>query len=279
MSNSTLTLDVYTCEGFELPSGGMFSPTTSTLITGPTEAMLVDTQYRAADVDEVIRRIEDSGKRLSTIFITHGHSDHYFGLQRLLSRFPHARPVAIPSVAAHIAANLESDRAAAQAFFAGQALDNTVVPLPLTYSTLTVDGIAVHAIAIPQADIAPTAILHIPSIAAVIVGDAIYNGVNPFLAVTGPHEWQQWLASIDAIAALNPSTVVAGHKRPGAADTAYCVAETRSYIQQFAANVDSCRDSRELVAQMQSIFPDHVNPSALVLSAVTAFKRKKQTHA
>ncbi|WP_431972671.1 MBL fold metallo-hydrolase [Nocardia sp. bgisy134] len=274
-----LILDVYTSEAFDLPNGGMFSPTTSTLVTGPSEALLVDTQYRAADVDEVIRRIEASGKRLTTIFVTHGHSDHYFGLQRLLDRFPEARPVAVASVAAHIAASIDSDRAYAREFFAGQALDNAVVPEPLDEPTLSVDGIAVHVLEIPQADIAPTAILHIPSIAAVVAGDAIYNGVNPFLAVSGPAEWQKWLGSVDVIAALNPATVVAGHKRPGAADTADCIAETRDYIEQFAAHVDSSANLRELVTHMRSQFPDHVNPSALVLSAVTAFQRKKQSHA
>jgi glyoxylase-like metal-dependent hydrolase (beta-lactamase superfamily II) len=82
---TNINLDVYTCEAFELPNGGTFSPTTSTLITGDTQAVLVDTQYREPDVPEVIRRIEASGKTLTTIFITHGHFDHYFGLEMLLA--------------------------------------------------------------------------------------------------------------------------------------------------------------------------------------------------
>ncbi|MFC9871799.1 MBL fold metallo-hydrolase [Nocardia salmonicida] len=277
--SETLELDVYTSAAFELPNGGMFSPTTSTLITGPTEALLVDTQYLAADVDEVISRIEKSGKRLTTIFITHGHSDHYFGLERLLDRFPHAHAVAIAPVAEHIASNLEADRAYSRQFFSGKALDNTVAPHALETSTLRVDDIPVHVIEIPQADIAPTAILHIPSSSAVIAGDAIYNGVNPFLAVSGPAEWQKWIESVDIISALNPRIVVAGHKRPELDDDTRCVAETRSYLEQFVKNVDSAAGSRELVATMQSLYPDHANPSALVLSAITAFKRKKSSNA
>src|SRR4051794_9348124 len=98
-----INLDVYTCDAFELPNGGTFSPTTSTLIAGDTEAVLVDTQYLEKDVKEVIRRIEASGKTLTTIFITHGHFDHYFGLEMLVSHFPEARAVASPPVAAYIA--------------------------------------------------------------------------------------------------------------------------------------------------------------------------------
>ncbi|WP_327097528.1 MBL fold metallo-hydrolase [Nocardia vinacea] len=273
---SDLAINVYTCQAFDLPGGGQFSPTTSTLITGPTEAILVDTQFLAADVDEVIDLIEDSGKQLTTIFITHGHFDHYFGLERLLNRFPQARAVAVPAVAKAIAANLDSDRAYVRDFLGGLALDNAAAPEPFDNLVLTIDGVEVVAIEIEQADTAPTAILHIPTLQAVIAGDVVYNGVNPMLAMTNRNDWPNWIAGVDHLASLNPTTVVAGHKRPELGDPADCIDETRDYLQEFVANVDSLANARELIAHMQSLFPDHANPSTLVVSAVTAFKRKKQ---
>ena len=270
-----LTLDVYTNALYELPNGGMFSPTTSTLICGPTEALLVDTQFLQPDVDEVIKRVRASGKDLTTIFITHGHFDHYFGLDALLAEFPDARPVAVASVATSISAGLDTERGLAKSFFEGKALDNTTVPQPLETSTLHVDGAEVRVIEIEQADIAPTAIVHIPSLDAVIAGDAIYNGVNPFLAVSGPREWAKWIASVEQIAALDPAIVVAGHKRPELPDRAEAIAETHQFLTQFVDNLATSSNSRELVARMQELFPDHANASALVMSAVTAFKHKK----
>ncbi|GGO00652.1 MBL fold metallo-hydrolase [Nocardia rhizosphaerihabitans] len=272
---SDLALDVYTCDVFDLPGGGQFSPTTSTLITGPTEAILVDTQFRAADVDEVIEQIEDSGKRLTTIFITHGHFDHYFGLERLLNRFPDARAVAVPAVAKEIAANLESDRAYVREFLGGLALDNAAVPEALDNLVLTIDGVELVAIEIEQADTAPTAILHIPTLQAVVAGDVVYNGVNPMLAMTERSDWPNWIAGVDRLASLNPTTVVAGHKRPELGDPADCIAETRDYLQEFVTKVDGLQSARELITHMQSRYPNHANPSTLVVSAVTAFKRKK----
>ena len=59
-----LRLDVYTGRQRELDNGGSFSPTTSTLITGPTESVLVDTQYMADDVDAVIGRVLATGTTL-----------------------------------------------------------------------------------------------------------------------------------------------------------------------------------------------------------------------
>ncbi|PQP19524.1 MBL fold metallo-hydrolase [Rhodococcus opacus] len=276
-----LTLDVYTSPMLELPNGGMFSPTTSTLVLGDTEAVLVDTPYLAERIEEVIRRIEASGRTLTAVFITHGHSDHYFGLERILAQFPQARAVAVASVAAHIESNLESDRAFTRDFFAGAAVDNSVGPTALDGDELLVDGHELRIIEIEQADIAPTAIVHIPSIEAVIAGDAVYNGINPFLAVSGPVEWRKWVESVDRVAALEPRIVVAGHKQPWLPDDdlAASVDATRDYLQTFINGVDQCANSRELVAHMQQRFPDHGNPSALILSAVNAFKRKKSVDA
>lgn len=276
---SEITLDVYTCEAFELPGGGTFSPTTSTLITAGDEALLVDTQYRESDVEELIGLIEASGKTLTTIFITHGHVDHYFGLEMLLTRFPEARAVASPAVAAHIAQSIDAEREFAVAMFAGQALDNTVVPELLDGDVIRLGGAELRVIELEQADINPTSIVHIPSIDAVISGDAIYNGVNPFLAASSPAEWPNWLSSVERIAALNPTTVIAGHKAPARGDDAGCIDETRDYLKKFIEFVETSSDSRELVRRMTELYPDHVNPSALVMSAVTAFKQKKRQEA
>jgi glyoxylase-like metal-dependent hydrolase (beta-lactamase superfamily II) len=277
---STLSIDVYTSPLRELPNGGFFSPTTSTLFTGPTEAVLVDTQFMADDVAEVIRRIEASGSALTTIYITHAHADHYFGLDLLLERFPQARAVALPSVAAAIRATHEESRKQFREFFGGAALDDTAVPEALGGDTILIDGEELKAIEVGQADISPSAILWAPSIAAVVAGDAIYNGVNPFLAISGPREWLKWIESVEKIVALNPRIVVAGHKRPEAPDDdpTLTTEQTHTYIKTFIDELEASDDSRDLVARMQRHYPDHLNPSALVLSAVTAWKRKKANH-
>src|SRR3954454_20949686 len=98
-TDSPLELQVVVAPTIDLSTGGTFSPTTATSITGPTEAVLVDTLYTPADVERVAQAIEATGKTLTTIYITHAHFDHYFGLGVLLERFPGARGVALPAVA------------------------------------------------------------------------------------------------------------------------------------------------------------------------------------
>jgi glyoxylase-like metal-dependent hydrolase (beta-lactamase superfamily II) len=272
-----LTIDVYTSPARELANGGVFSPTTSTLIAGATEAVLVDTQHMPDDVAEVIRRIDASGRNLTVIYITHGHADHYFGLERLLDRYPRARAVTLPPVARYITATLSDDRERWRETFAGASLDNAAIPEPLEADSLRVDGHEVRAVPIEQADISPASIVHVPGIDAVIAGDAIYNGVNPFLAASGPKEWPKWVDSVDVIAALNPRIVVAGHKRPELPDDDLhaTIDMTRDYLRAFISAAAECTDSRSLVARMQAQFPDNANPSALILSAVTAIRRRR----
>ena len=272
---SQLHLDVYTGALRQLDNGGQFSPTTSTLVFGPSEAVLIDTQYMGDDVEEVIHRIEATGTTLTTIYITHAHADHYFGLERLLARFPLARAVAAPVVATEIAATNEALRTSWSEMFSGTALDNTAIPKPLDGDTITIDGEQLRAIVVGQADIANNTVLHVPSIAAVVAGDVIYNGVNPFLAASDPDGWRLWLESIAKVAELRPRIVVAGHKRPELPDDdiAASVGATGEYIRAFMAEVEAATGARDLVARMQRRYPDFANPSALILSAVTALKR------
>lgn len=277
----TLSLDVYTSPQRDLPAGGSFSPTTATLVLGPTEAILVDTGYTLDDVEEIASRLERSGRSLTTIYITHAHPDHYLGLEWLLNRFPHARAVAVPAVAGKIAQDLEPTRKRWTVMFGGLALDNSAVPESLDGTVLPIDGEELKILTIGQGDIPHNTVVHIPAIDAVIAGDIVYNGINPFLAASGPQEWPQWIASVDEVAALSPRIVVAGHKRPELPDDdpATSLGGTRAFIEAFINAIDDKDSARDVVRHLQSLFPDYGNPSALIGSAAAAFKRKTNTHA
>ncbi|WP_346006791.1 MBL fold metallo-hydrolase [Janibacter terrae] len=274
---SELTLSVHTAPLRELAGGGAFSPTTATLITGPTEALLVDTGYTRDDLDAVVALVEASGARLTAVCITHAHPDHYLGLDALRERFPGLRAVAAPVVAERIAAGLETVRDQWRDRFPGQVLDTASAPEPLSDGRLTVDGEEVILRVVGQGDIADNCIVHVPSIGAVVAGDIVYNGVHPFLGASGPEDWPQWIASLDEVAALRPRTVVAGHKRPGLPDDPACVAETRAYIEEFIRLVEGAESARDVITPLLESHPEHANPSALIGAAKSAMKRK--THA
>jgi len=273
-----IDLEVVVSPMVDVTVGGQFSPTTATILSGPTEAVLVDTLLLADDVERLGDRIEATGKKLTTIYITHAHFDHYFGLEALLERFADARAVALPSVVEAARATHEPTRELATQWFAGKALDCTVLPDALDGETIVLDGHELHAIEVGQGDIAHSTILHVPSIDAVVAGDVVYNGVHQMLANSGPEDWPRWIESVDMIAALHPKVVVAGHKRPELPDDdlAAIVDGTRNYINAFIEELAGAADARTLVDRMQERFPDHINPTALIVSATTAIKRKQR---
>src|SRR6201998_2765966 len=92
---------------------GTFAATTSTLVSGRSEAVLVDAQHIRADVAALAEFIGRTGKRLTTIYVTHGHADHWYGAGELVAKFPGARLVATPPVGEYIhqAADVERRQA------------------------------------------------------------------------------------------------------------------------------------------------------------------------
>jgi glyoxylase-like metal-dependent hydrolase (beta-lactamase superfamily II) len=104
--DTTLNWDVIVAPGIpivtdDLPPGAkqrMFSPVSATLISGKRDAVLVDALLTVDQALALVDRVAASGKNLTTIYATHGHGDHFFGVSTVLERFPNARFVATPDV-------------------------------------------------------------------------------------------------------------------------------------------------------------------------------------
>jgi glyoxylase-like metal-dependent hydrolase (beta-lactamase superfamily II) len=268
-----LQLQVFVSPVHPIGNAGLtFSPTTSTLIYGEHEAILVDAQFIKNDIDELGDVIEHLGKTLTTIFITHGHPDHYFGIDPLAERFPGVRVVATAKVVADIIERGSQELATFSAWFGDNLVVPTSIPEPLEEDSLVLEGHRLQVIDVDQADISPSSALYVPQLGAVIAGDLVYNEIHQMLALTGPAEWERWAASIDDIAALRPRTVVAGHKKPNASDDdgETILARTKDYILDFARIAAAVASPEELIKAMQERYPDHGNFATLLVSATAA---------
>src|SRR5271169_2708260 len=115
----------------------------------------------------------------------------------------------------------------------------------LEYAAGRASGCLVVRAAGVQADTAPSTIVHIPDLDAVIAGDVAYNGIHPWLAFTDHAKRMQWIASIGQVEALNPRIVVAGHKRPGAPDDdpAAILGGTKTYLRDFEQALSESRSA------------------------------------
>src|SRR5258705_6053935 len=74
-----------------------FQAMASTLIYGNSDAVLVDAFMTVKQASALADWVASKNKNLTTICITHGHGDHWFGAATLLDRFPNAKLVATPS--------------------------------------------------------------------------------------------------------------------------------------------------------------------------------------
>jgi glyoxylase-like metal-dependent hydrolase (beta-lactamase superfamily II) len=66
----------------------MWSPISAALISGKRDAVLVDTFITAEQADILVDWVAASGKNLTTIYVTHGHGDHFFGIGASWIVFP-----------------------------------------------------------------------------------------------------------------------------------------------------------------------------------------------
>jgi glyoxylase-like metal-dependent hydrolase (beta-lactamase superfamily II) len=252
--------------------GKHWSPRASTLVTGETDAVLTDTGHIKSEVSALGDMIEQTGKRLSTIYITHGHLDHFLGIGQLMERFPGARPVAAAAVVADIKSSVAEQEKQWQTRFGDDVDKTAVIPEPLEGNVIDLEGQELRVIEVPQGDISPSTVIHIPSIDTVIGGDVVYNRIHMMLALTGPAEWQKWIDSVDLVESLGASTIIAGHKQPDASDQdlATILDGSRGYIRDFRDAVAASSTAEEVVEIMKAKYEDYGNLTTLVFSARAA---------
>ncbi|MEO6411192.1 MAG: MBL fold metallo-hydrolase [Pedococcus sp.] len=253
------------------PEGGWtWPPTSVTLIAGEREAVLVDTVPTIADSEMLADWIQASGKVLTTIYITHGHLDHFLGTATLLERFPSARVVATEETVRLIEAEAASgnDRAQYAPLFADEIGSTVVVPEALAGNQLPLEGHRLIAVPAGRSDISHSSYLYVPDLKAVIVGDIAYNDVHPTLVTSDHPTRMAWIDTLVEIQALKPEIVVAAHRRADASNDARILADTIAYLEDADRALSEDPSATRFIEQMLAAHPTRLNVTTLVYSAV-----------
>ncbi|MBF5004246.1 MBL fold metallo-hydrolase [Diaphorobacter caeni] len=261
---SQLKLQVYN------PGTQSMFAVSSELVTGAREAILIDAQFQKNDAQKLVALIKASGKKLTTIYISHSDPDFYFGLDTLQAAFPDARIVATPQTVAAIEASKDGKLAFWGPMLKDNAPQKIVVPKVLNTDHLLLEGqrLAIKGLTGQQPE---RSYVWIPGLRAVVGGVVVSANAHVWMADTQtPESRAEWQKTLDDIAALQPRTVVPGHyllkdgKAPKGLES---VRFTADYLTHFERASAQTNDSQELIAAMKQRYPGLSGEDGLVLGA------------
>jgi hypothetical protein len=241
-----------------------FDASTSTLIFGENDAVLIDTLMTVAEAEALANWVALHRRKLTTIYITHGHFDHFAGLSVLLQRFPDARAIATPK-------SVELMRKQSELIpflrkrWPDQLPTEIVLAEPFTDKVFALEGHELHIIEQGRTDAVDTTSLHVPCIDLVVGGDVVYNQCHMYVGDTTPESRANWIAALDRLAALKPKIAIAGHKKPGAPDTSGIIEASKRYLTDFGRLKEATSSDRELYDAMADLYPDWVSHQAWLM--------------
>jgi glyoxylase-like metal-dependent hydrolase (beta-lactamase superfamily II) len=188
----------------------------SVIVTGKTDAALIDAQWTLSNAHRVVAEILETGKYLQTIYVTHAHPDHYFGLGPVAEAFPKARVIALPSVA----------RTINKQFFGKiehweKTIGMTNTPRKkvniesMTENHFELEGKRIEIIPEIMGDLKYNTVVWIPSIKTLYGSDVLFNQAHPFTCEVTAEERQQWIRDIKRLEKMGAEVVIPGHQKPG----------------------------------------------------------------
>ncbi|HEY0195115.1 MAG TPA: MBL fold metallo-hydrolase, partial [Kofleriaceae bacterium] len=130
-----------------------------------------------------------------------------------------------------------------------------IIPTALAGNRLSLEGQTLEIHGGVQGDSDDNSYVWIPSIKTIVAGDVVYRGVHAWTRETTAAQRQAWRKTLDQLAALKPTTVIAGHKDPKLKDDAGAIDATRGYLDAFDAAVASSKTSAEAQKKLKAKYP------------------------
>jgi len=230
---------------------------TSTLIYGEKDAILVSATFLLSDAHRLAAGILDTGKNLTHILIPEFHPDHHFGAEVLQHAFPDAKVVATKSVARDIVYSADDKMMLWGNLFGKDVPSRIYFPMPLTKDYLEIEG---HKIEISdgwQADMANGTVVWIPSMRATIPTDLVFYKVFVWTAESDVERRKLWKADLERLRKMGPAIVIPGHTLfdEFSTDPTSTIDFTLNYLNDFDEILVTAKTGDELVERVEKKYP------------------------
>jgi len=239
----------------------------SVIISGKTDAVLIDAQFTLADAEKVAQEIKNSDKKLTAIYVSYGDPDFYFGLEVFKKYFPEVTIYAAPVTVEHIKATAQKKLDVWGAQLGKSITSNVILPQVLKGNSIDLEGQKLEIVGLEE--FPSKTFIWIPSIKAVVGGINIFG--------TTFHLWmadaqttvarKEWISVLDKIETLHPAIVVPAHANSASPFDESAVKHTKSYIQFYEEALKNNKTSEALIAVLKSKYPTLTFDIALQIGA------------
>lgn len=243
-----LSLQVYNADG------GSFH-VNAVLVSGKTDAVLLDTGFTRADALRIAAMVLESKKTLKAIYISHADPDFYFGIETLKQVFPDTKVVATAPTVKKIQAAWQAKIQIWGPRLGANAPKKVPLPEALTGNTITLEDQVLEIRGLDDA-MPHRSYVWIPSIKTIAGGVTIFAGLHVWTADTQTaQERADWARKLDGAMELQPQTVIAGHSLPGEKQDVSQIAYTKSYLARFEVELAKAPNSAALIEAMKAAYP------------------------
>jgi len=239
----------------------------SVIVSGKTDAVLIDAQFTIADAEKVAQEIKKSGKKLTTIYVSHTDPDFYFGLEVFKKYFPDVTAYASPATVESIKATAQKKLDVWGERLGKNITSNVILPQVLKGNSIDLEGQKLEIVGLKE--FPAKTFVWIPSIKAVVGGINVFGTTfNLWMADAQTSDArQQWISVLDKIEDLHPSIVIPAHANSQSTFDISAVKHTKNYILFYEDALKTSKTSETLIKAIKEKFPTLSFETALQIGA------------
>jgi glyoxylase-like metal-dependent hydrolase (beta-lactamase superfamily II) len=234
------------------------------MIEGPTAVVIFDGQLLLPYADEAASYVQTLGKPIDRIILSHGHTDHWGGLQVLTERFPDARVFALDGIADQVRARGPARLDGLRRTYGDKVATKVTIPTEIiTEGVQRIDGVTYDFKRFVDGESDLQLAVLLPDQKVLMAFDLVFSpNQHPF---TGANQFDHWMIVLESLKALQGyDTIIIGHDTPvgrSAIDSTITYVKRAKEIHAASANAKTYSEN------LRAAFPDLQQAGFVDLSA------------